>query len=284
VNDPNPPDAVTADSAQQPGSDPAVEELRDILFSRYRRRIAELEAELDEVERRLADEEALVETVSPIIGDAISRKIRANREEMIEALYPIIAQTVVRAVSEAIRDLARTIDARMRTTLDVKAVSRRLVARVKGISGAEMALRESLPFAVDEVFLIHRESGLLLCHVSRHADATPDSDLISGMLTAIRDFAKHTFGRGSSGDLDEIQYGERRILIQSAQHIFLAVVVDGTEPASFRAMMRERVIEISQEHRRILSDYDGNREHLSAVEQSLRPLLTMTELAGRRPS
>jgi hypothetical protein len=284
VDDARPPDTVNNDSSQQPSSDPAVEELRDILFSHYRQRIAELEGELDELERRLADEDALAETVSPIIGDAISRKIRANREEMVEALYPIIAQTVVRAVSEAIRDLARTIDARMRTTLNAKAIWRQLVARLKGVSGPEIALRESLPFSVDEAFLIHRESGLLLCHVSRHVAASPDSDLISGMLTAIRDFARDAFGRGTAGDLDEIQYGEQRILIMSAQYVFLAVVVDGTEPPGFRAQMRERVLEISQEHRPILRDYDGNRERLSAVEHALRPLLTAAEPAERRPT
>jgi hypothetical protein len=201
---------------------------------------------------------------------------------MVEALYPIIAQTVVRAVSEAIRDLARTIDARMRTTLNAKAIWRQLVARLRGVSGPEMALRESLPFSVDEVFLIHRESGLLLSYVSRTADASPDSDLISGMLTAIRDFARDAFGRGTVGDLDEIQYGEQRILIQSAQHAYLAVVVDGTEPPGFRAQMRERVLEISQAHRPILRDYDGNRERLSAVEHALRALLATTERAERR--
>jgi hypothetical protein len=279
-----PPNTVDNDGPEQRGSELAVEELRTILFSRYRQRIAELEAELDDLERRLADEDALAETVSPIIGDAIRRRIRDNREEMIEALYPIIAQTVVRAVSEAIRDLARTIDARMRSTLDAKAIWRRLVARVKGIPLADVALRESLPFTVEEVFFIHRKSGLLLCHVSRRPDASPDSDLISGMLTAIRDFVSDAFGRGAAGDLDEIQYGTQRILIQSAQHAYLAVVVEGTEPSGFRAQMRERVVEISQAHRRVLQDYDGNREQLSSVEQSLRPLLTAAAPAERHPT
>lgn len=52
--------------------------------------------------------------VVPVLGDAIRRKIRDARTEMVEALYPIIGQMVVRAVSEAMRDLARSIDARRR--------------------------------------------------------------------------------------------------------------------------------------------------------------------------
>jgi hypothetical protein len=260
-----------------PRSDPSVEELRSILFDRYRLRIAELEAELDDLERQINDRDALAGTIAPIISDAIRRKIRDAREEMIEALYPIIGQTVVRAVSEAIRDLARNIDAQMRTSFSPRAIWRRLQARVSGVSGAEVALRDSLPFAVDQVFLIHQETGLLLWYVSQSIDESFDSDLISGMLTAIRDFVEDTFGRDESGDLDAIQYGDRRILIETAQYAYLAVVVDGIEPSGFRAKMRERVIDINHTHEDTLRQYDGDNRPLASVEPSLRSLLALTE-------
>jgi hypothetical protein len=260
-----------------PPSDPSVEELRSILFDRYRLRIAELEAELDDLERQINDSDALAAIIAPIIGHAIRRKIRDAREEMIEALYPIIGQTVVRAVSEAIRDLARNIDAQMRTSFSPRAVWRRLQAQVSGVSGAEMALRDSLPFAVDQVFLIHRETGLLLWYVSQSIDDSFDSDLISGMLTAIRDFVEDTFGRGESGDLDAIQYGDRRILIETAQYAYLAVVVDGIEPSGFRAEMRERIIDINHSHEDTLREYNGDNRPLAPVEPSLRSLVALAE-------
>jgi hypothetical protein len=258
----------------QPQADPALETLREILFSRYRQQIAELEAELDDLERRITDKDRLVAMIAPVLGDALRRKIRDARDEMIEALYPIIGQAVVRAVSEAIRDLARTVDAQMRTAFHPQAIGRRLQARVRGVSSAETVLRESLPFDVAEVFLIHRETGLLLWHISRDPDAPSDSDLISGMLTAIRDFAQDAFGRGEEGQLEEIQYGERRILIEAAQHAYLAIVVDGIEPPGFRAEMRERVIEVDLAHEKILRHYEGDPTPLAPVEPPLRSLMT----------
>lgn len=57
------------------------------------------------------------------------------------------------------------------------------------------AFRTALPFKVEEVFVIHRESGLLLHHETRDPASMSDSDLISGMLTAIRDFAQDAFGQ-----------------------------------------------------------------------------------------
>ena len=42
------------------------------------------------------------------------------------------------------------------------------------------------------------ESGLLLAQASGKEVDEQDSDLISGMLTAIRDFTQDSFGRGES--------------------------------------------------------------------------------------
>jgi hypothetical protein len=207
----------------------------------------------------------------------IRRKVRDAREEMIDALYPIIGQVVVRAVQEAIRDLARTIDGRMRSTLSPRVLWRRARARMGGVSGGEMALREALPFAVSDILLIHRETGLLLWYVSGDQESMPDTDLVSGMLTAIRDFSQDALGGEEQEQLEEIQYGEQRILIESARYAYLAVVVDGIEPPGFQAEMRERVVEISHAHEGVLREYDGDPSPLAPVETALRSLLAGSE-------
>lgn len=266
--------AATNDDLDELSDDPALEALREILFSQYRQRIEALKAELDDLEARIENKDAFVAMIAPVLGDAIRRKVRDARPEMIEALYPIVGQMVVRAVSESMQDLARSIDAQMRRSFDLQRWGRRMEAGAKGVSSAEMILRESLPFEVAEIFLIHRESGLLLWHISRDADSEGDSDLISGMLTAIRDFAEESFGRGRDGQLDEIQYGERRILIEAAQYVYLAVVIDGIEPPGFRTEMRTRVIEVSQAHEVALRQYDGDPTPLKPVEEPLKSLIT----------
>jgi hypothetical protein len=192
---------------------------------------------------------------------------------MVEALYPIIGQIVVRAVGEAIRDLARGIDFQLRVAYSPRSIVRRIRARASGVSDAQMILRDALPFDVVEIFLIHRETGLLLQHISHYPDASPDSDLIGGMLTAIRDFAQDAFGRGEEGQLEEIQYGNRGILIEAAQHAYLAVVVRGLAPAGFRSQIRDRIIEIEHQHTPTLRSYTGDSTALAAVAEPLESLL-----------
>jgi hypothetical protein len=281
--------AQDASGPPQSHNAPSLESLRDILFGQYRQQIAELGAELDDLERRVSDEDALIAMIAPVLGDAIRRRIRDAREEMVEALYPIIGQTVVRAVSEAIRDLARAVDAQMRSSFSPQAAWRRLQARLSGVSGADMALREALPFEVTEMLLVHQETGLLLRHLGRDPGASPDSDLVSGMLTAIRDFTQDAFGRepggrvtGSAeeGQLDEIQYGERRILLEASQHAYLAVVVDGVEPPGFRAEMRQRIVEVEHTYEQVLRHYEGDPAPLAPADDTLRSLMRAAEPPG----
>jgi hypothetical protein len=261
--------------------DAPLEALRAILVGEDRARITDLEDHVAALQRRTDDKEAWIAAVTPVLGDIIRRKIRDSREEMIEAFYPIIGQLIARSVAEAIRDLARSIDQRMRVSFSPQAVWRRLRARAGGVSEGEMLLREALPFSVRELFLIHRKTGLLLRHLSRSLDTSSDSDLVSGMLTAIRDFVQDAFGGGKEGQLDEIQYGEQRILIETAQDAYLAVVVDGVEPPGFQAEMRERLIEIENGYTEALREYDGDATRFDPAAPILRSLMIATPAAGK---
>ncbi len=238
--------------------------------------MAALEQRIAEVEHRTGDHEALVAAVSPILGDAIRKQVAEDREALIESLYPIIGQLIGRAVAESIRELARSIDQRMRTSFSPAYLLRRVRARAAGVSDAELALRDALPFQVSELFLVHRASGLLLLHLSADpAAAGPEdnSDLVSSMLTAIRDFAQDAFGRGQEGQLDEIQYGNRRILVEACRHVYLAVVVDGIEPPGFRAQLRERTVEVENAYVEVLEAYDGDASRFAATRPAMAALL-----------
>lgn len=218
----------------------------------------------------LNSSDEMAEALGPVMGNAIRVQIRDSREEMIEAIYPIILSTVQRAIAEFARELQRNIDARLKTTFGPQGLFKTFTARLRGVSSSELAIREALPFDIEELFLIQHESGLLLAHLSHEDEGNGDSDLISGMLTAIRDFAHDSFGDGSAdGSLDEVQYGDERIVIQSGQYVYLAVVTTGVEPEWFRAQLRSFVSELHIQHAPLLRDYNGD----PATLPDLPPLL-----------
>ena len=217
----------------------------------------------------------MAEAIGPIMADSMRVQIRLSRLDAIDSLYPIIGETVQKSVSEFVRELQRNIDARLRAALDTQSIRRTIEARIRGVSPAELAFRDAIPFVVQDIFLIQPESGLLLAHVDSDNSGGDDSDLISGMLTAIRDFVHDSFGQNQdSGSLDEIQYGEQRIIIQSGPNAYLAVVISGIEPEGMRAYLRQFMSDLHINYGVILRDYDGNLETIQEITPIVSELAT----------
>lgn len=279
AGEPTTPGTPQAVGAPEDASLEHFDELRTLLLGREQGEISSLRVEVDDLRDTLGDQDAMAAIIAPSLDEALRNQINQNKDEMVEVLYPIIGSTVVRAVTEAVQDLARTVDSRVRTSISPAALLRRARAQASGVSSSELALRDALPFEVAELFLIHRETGLLLRHVSATGQASPDRDLVSGMLTAIRDFVSDAFGRGDQGQLDSIEYGGRRILLEAAQHVYLAVVVDGVEPAGFRADLRGVAIDVENRYRLFLREYNGDASPFVSVDPLLLSLAAQSSTA-----
>ena len=280
------------ESAHSDSVDPEFEELRELFVGFMQKRIDRLQGEmseqqriLEEVEIKVNDKDSLVQLLSPIISDAISSTVRDSRDEIIEALYPITGQLVTRAVSGAMADFVRRVDNQMRRTFSFGRMTRAMRARVHGVSNAEIALRDSLPFEVVEIFLIHRESGLLVHHISTSSElsdseASDDADVVSAMLTAVHDFVKDAFGRGDEGTLEELHYGDTQIFTEAGKYTYIAVVTRGYEPMGYRSLMRDQVLSLEYEYFKELRDYSGDIRTVSEVERFLEPLDVAPDVDG----
>ena len=202
------------------------------------------------------DPELYTEIIAPIISPAIRSQIRNSRPEIISALSPIMGRAITQAIEDAIGDLRRSIDNRLRRRFNIRDRLRWLWARMRGVSDSDVLLRDLLPYEIQHVFLIHRQTGLLLSHVSGPAYQR-DVDLVSAMLTAIRAFARDAFGSQDS-DLDEIQFGSSRILLESGLLAYLAVALIGTEPTRYSNKMKAVTNEINVQFEKELRTFDGD--------------------------
>lgn len=230
----------------------------------------------------------MAEALGPIMGDAIRVQIRDSRDDMVETLSPIIIQTVQRAIAEFARELQRNIDSQLKSTFDFQTIWRRSKARLTGVPASKLQFRDALPFKIREIFLIQHETGLLMAHMSDQEGNTADKDLISGMLTAIRDFARDSFAQDSKRrQLDEIQYDDAHIAIQSGAFVYLAIVTTGVEPEWFRAQLRQFISELHIEHAPMLRDYAGDASTLPTLPEKMdmfwQTLTAAPEVANNTP-
>ena len=111
---------------------------------------------------------------------------------------------------------------------------------------------------MEQVFLIHKESGLLLQHVAQDSVDVHDGDMISGMLTAIQDFVHDSFGQDKGGGLETLQVGELSVWIEQGPLAVLAAVVRGEAPEDLRRLLRATLENIHLECYDDLVDYAGD--------------------------
>lgn len=211
----------------------------------------------------------MAEALGPVMGEAVRVQIRDSRQEMVDALYPIIGGTVQKAISEFARELQRNIDARLKATIRPQGIWRSLSARLRGVSEAELTLRQAMPFQIREIFVIQHKSGLLIARSRHLTSEEDDSDVISGMLTAIRSFVRDAFTQDENQELDEVQYGDERIIIAGGSYAYVAAVVRGVEPEGFHASLRQLVADLHLRFGNSLRDYDGD----ASLLPNLQPVL-----------
>ena len=122
----------------------------------------------------------------------------------------------------------------------------RWTAARTGRDFAQVVLEKTVAARVEQLFLIHAESGLLLRHLVASHVSFRDADQVSGMLTAIREFVSGSFAPDGDG-LDALALGELSVTLARGPRAVLAGVVRGTGPLDLRPQLREA---LDQVHRR----------------------------------
>jgi outer membrane protein OmpA-like peptidoglycan-associated protein len=200
----------------------------------------------------------MAEVLSPIMSEAIKNQVEYAKDEVVDALCPVIGKTIRKSLAEAMRNLVRAVNERIERTLSLRFLFKRIKARAAGVSKADLILKESLPFGIHQVFLIHRETGILLLHASSqssHSEA--NQELISGMLTAIQDFARTLFEGETERDLNEIQYEDMQIRLEVGRYAYLAFVSSGIPPDGFGDEVAHLGEEIHKKFLPVLREFEG---------------------------
>jgi outer membrane protein OmpA-like peptidoglycan-associated protein len=265
--------------------DELIEKLKPILLPLFREKVSETPEEIaaalaPAIGRSIRNgveisRDEIAEALSPIMGDAIKKQVSEAREEVVDALYPVIGQTNRKSIAEAMKKLAQTVNEKVDKALSFQILIQKMKARLTGVPEDQLILKEALPFKIHEIFLIHRESGLLIAHVSDQDKASSaDQEIISGMLTAIRDFASTAFSNEIRRELNEIQYDDLQIYLEAGRHAYLAVVTSGIPPKNFLDQLRQLEQQIHQNHHHQLRNFDGNMQNLKTLKNELEHFST----------
>ncbi len=146
---------------------------------------------------------------------------------------------------------------------------------ISGIGGAFAFYKKKSKYLVYDAFLIH-ENGLPMAHVSHEESSELEDVVVSGMFTAVQNFINDTFSDQTSEDdweLDEMKFGDHKILIERSQLLFLAVIFEGYAP-KLRKRVKRLLYEINEEYGSILKKWDGNMAPLKGIRAMVASLFS----------
>ena len=225
-----------------------LEHLRKLLLGDDRSRLNLLDKRVSDFESRSSDvAEVLPDAFERIANDpvleaelekpmvrAIRASIKRDAPAFAEYLFPVMGPAIRRAVADALKSLVQRINIAMENSFSVKGLRWRMEAARTGVPFAQIVLGHTMRFAVQETFLIARDTGLVLAHAHRHENLVLDEDAVAAMLTAIQSFIQNSLGMSSDDPLRSAELGDRTLWVINGPEAILTCVISGTPPRNLR--------------------------------------------------
>ena len=220
-----------------------------------------------------ASDPELARALTPPVERAITASVRRDPRPLADALFPVIGPAIRKAVSASLASMVESLNRTLEHSLSARAMQWRFEALRTGKSFGEIVLLKTLLFRVEQAFLIHRKTGLLLQHVRAGPAHVEDAQLVSAMLTAIRDFVQDSFRVPEQDSLDALKVGELSIWIEQGPGAILAAVIRGTAPPALRQVLQRSLETVHLQHAEALDAFQGDAEPFEATRPVLEECL-----------
>jgi OOP family OmpA-OmpF porin len=260
------------------------EQLRHLLIAPEQEKLDELGERLDNPQLHARDisqvlpmaislstqkDDRLTDALAPVLSKSVMVLIKRDVHAFANALFPVLGPAIRRSISETFKQMLQGLNQTLENSFSVNGIKWRFEAWRTGKEFSEIVLLHSLVYRVEQVFLIHRETGLLLLHTGVADGVFQDSDLVSGMLTAIQDFVRDSFDVSSDRNLDTIQMEDLTVWIERGPEAVIAAAIRGNAPQRVRKELQSALENIHLELGAELSNFQGDSSPFESARTHL---------------
>jgi hypothetical protein len=267
-----------------------IEELRAILVGENSEQLSELKSRIESIDARtrdvsevlapainrgIAESDDLINALKAPVSEGLKQAIRAEPIAYADILYPAIAPSIRMAISQAISSLLVTINQTLESATSANGLRNRFESYRTGVPYAELALRRSLLYRVEHVYLIDRDSGLLISECAATGTNALDSDAVSAMFSAIQSFVQDSFSGNDEDRLTDFKVGQHKIWLAHGPKAMLACVIQGEAPESLKTQLYDCLDGIRTRYSQQLENFSGDPSEFSEVDLLMQPLLQL---------
>ncbi|MCC6554482.1 MAG: OmpA family protein [Polyangiaceae bacterium] len=283
-----------ASRAPRPAPPPVtLEDLRPLLVGPEQSRIQRIEERLDSewtdmvadslpdaVVKSRAKGDGLGWALGPVIDTSVREAMKKDPSAFAEVLSPAMGPAVRRAVAERLRALIEQFNEALERSLTLRSIRWRIEARRTGRPFAEVVLLRTLLYRTEQLFLIHRGTGLLLDYITAAGVPDKDPDQVSAMLSALDSFAHEAFREDAR--LERFRIGELTGWVEHGPSALLVAIVRGTAPEDYEGVLREALDRTHLEYGPELLEFRGDPEPFARVRETLSACLHDRRVEPRR--
>jgi OOP family OmpA-OmpF porin len=238
------------------------------------------EAAADASRERL---EALAIGLEPAVGIAVREVVRREPERIGEILAPTIGAAVKKAVSDAVAAMLERLDAVLDRSLSIRNIKWRIEAKRTGRPFAEVVLLRTLKYRVEQVFLIHTETSLVLQHVVAPELKAESPDQVAAMLSAVDAFGREAFGLSPPGShLEKFKIGDLTVWVDRDSTLTLASVIRGVPGMDLPERLSEVRTRIGLTYSKELTRFSGDVASFVPTRPELESLLTSEQVVRKK--
>ncbi|PRM90846.1 hypothetical protein CJ671_00470 [Aliarcobacter cryaerophilus] len=257
-----------------------LQKIKELLLKKELENFDELKKQFDKLEFESNSSEHIKEKISPVVATAIKQSIKSSKNDVVDSLYPIIGSMITKYVSRTFEDMINSINNQIRNRLSFRAISRKLRAKIQGISETELLLKESSKACIKTLFLIDKNSGVVLTTLENKNSTISEPEMVASMLTAIRSFINDWVDKNEENkELNTIDYGGSKIIIESSSSCYLAAIVDGAITKETYKKIEEALAQIVSKYGKKIRGFDGDLDNLplDKINNILLTLLSYEE-------
>ena len=231
-------------------------------------------AEAIELRRKHGGNNELNKALTPSVEEALRESVRKDPScPWRSALFPVMGPAIRKSITEAIRSMLESFNQALEHSLSIQGIRWRIESIRTGKPFAEIVLLHSLIYRVEQVFLIHKETGLMLAHCVAPHVYTKDPTLVSGMFSAIQSYVRDSFKASKEDSLDSLQVGDLEVWVEAGPQAILAAVIRGHAPSSYRETLVKTIEDIHRDFGEALEQFNGDSAPFAAAENRLEACL-----------
>jgi hypothetical protein len=226
--------------------------------------------------------EALSSSLQEVISPSIAKEIEENQDKMVDILYPIIGGMISRYVTQSIRELMDSINHKIEDGLSIERYKRKMKAKVTGVSESELLLEESSIAPIVSLFVIHKESGLLIAEATQESQAIDDPHMVASMASAIKDFINdwmQTHDTTQQSEVQLVSYGHATLYIEGAGSVYIIAFLEREPDAQQRLEINHFFASVVKGYNGFFQQFEGDDSavEIEEIQEKLQHFLNLQE-------